>query len=110
MEHSGFLGLLQQGDEVMAYRGFTIEDLLLPLGVRLNIIPFLDSRAQLDAGEVVDTQQIASLQIHIERAIRRIKEYDILSGVMPASLAGSANQIWSIYSLLINFQNPIISC
>ena len=110
VERSGFLGLLQRGDEVMADRGFTIEDLLLPLGVGLNIPPFLGSRSQLDAGEVADTQQIASLRIHIERAIRRIKEFDILSGVMPASLAGSANQIWSVCSLLINFQNPIISC
>ena len=32
--------LIQRGDEVMADIGFTIEDLLLPLGVGLNIPPF----------------------------------------------------------------------
>ena len=37
VECSGFLGLLQRGDEVIADRRFTIEDLLLPLGVGLNI-------------------------------------------------------------------------
>ena len=93
----------------MANRGFTIEDVLTPLGVQLNIPPFLGGRQQLAASEVVDTQQIASLCIHVERAICRVKEYDILANVMPASLAGSANQIWTVCCLLINFQNPI-SC
>ena len=39
VERSGFLSLLREGDEVMADRGFTIEDLLLPLVVKLNIPP-----------------------------------------------------------------------
>jgi len=38
------LGLLQKGDEIMADHVFTIEDLLLPLGVKLNILPFLGER------------------------------------------------------------------
>jgi len=38
---------------------------------------------------VVDTQQIASLCIQVERAIRKVKDYNIL---MAASLASSANQ------------------
>ena len=110
VNRSGFLGLLQPGDEIMADHGFTIEDSLTPLGVGLNIPPFLGSRKQMDAVEVVETQQIASLQIHVECAICRVKEYNILAGVMPASLAGSANQIWTVCCLLTNLQNPIISC
>ena len=94
----------------MADRGFTIENLLTPLGVRLNIPPFLDERSQMEGTEVVETQQIASLRIHIERAIRRVKEFDMLSSVMPASVAASANQIWTVCCLLTNFQNPLISC
>ncbi|XP_065904132.1 uncharacterized protein [Dysidea avara] len=110
VERSGFLSQLQRGDEVMADRGFTIEDLLVPLGVKLNIPPFLGNRDQMEGSEVVETQQIASLRIHIERAIRRVKEFDILSGVMSASVAPSANQIWTVCCLLTNFQNPLISC
>ena len=41
VERSEFLSLLQKGDEIMADHGFTIEDLLIPLGVKLNIPPFL---------------------------------------------------------------------
>jgi len=113
VEWSGFLNLLQCGDEVMADWGFTIEDMPTHLGVHLNIPPFLAGRQQLQqlaASEVVDTQQIASLYIHVERAIRYVKEYDILVNVLPASLAGSANQIWTVCCLPTNFKNPLISC
>ena len=45
----------------------------------------------MEGSEVVETQQIASLRIHIERAIRRVKEFDMLCSVIPASVAASAN-------------------
>ena len=47
----------------MADRAFTIEDSLPPLGSGLNILPFLGIKKHMDAIEVVETQQIASLQI-----------------------------------------------
>ena len=46
----------------------------------------------MERGEVVETQQIASLHIHIEQVIRHVKEFDILSGVMPTSVAASPRQ------------------
>ena len=47
--------------------------------VKLNIPPFVRNHTQ----SVVQTCQIASLMIHVERAIRRIKRYRILGAVMP---------------------------
>ena len=55
-----------KGDEIMANRGYTIKDLLILLGVKLNIPPFLGERDQLEGSEVVETQQVALLCIHIE--------------------------------------------
>ena len=57
---SGLLDLpFQEKDSIMADKGFTIQD-LLPLGVSLNIPPFLGSSAQMPAQDVVHTQEIAS--------------------------------------------------
>ena len=74
---SGFLEQqFDNGDTVMANKGFTIED-LLPPGVGLNIIPFLGSQGQMSAEDVVKTQSIASLRIHVGRAINKIENFRI---------------------------------
>ena len=60
----------------MADKRFTIQD-LLPLGVSLNIPPLLGSSSQMPAEDVVKTQEIASLRVHVERAINEIKNFHI---------------------------------
>ena len=88
VERSGFLRLpFSEGDSVMAEKGFTIED-ILPLGVSLNIPPFLGMADQMSAEDVIATQKIASLRIHIERAINKIKNFQIFDGVVPLSQLG----------------------
>ena len=71
----------------MVDKGFQIQD-ILPLGVSLNIPPFLESNAQMSAEDVVKTQQIASLRFHVERAIIKIKNFQTWNGVVPLSLFG----------------------
>ena len=39
--------LLEPGDEIMADKVFQIQDLLVPLGVHLNVPPFLNSNTQM---------------------------------------------------------------
>ena len=70
---SGLLDFLENGDSVMADRGFDIQDDLTPLGVKLNILPFLKGKKQLEENERIETRRIASLRIHVERAMERIK-------------------------------------
>ena len=105
---SGFLAQEFSGDSVMADKGFTIQD-LLPLGTSLNIPPFLGQFEQMSPENVIRTQQIASVRIHVERAINRIKNYRIWSGLIPLSLFGLVNQMRSICSFLSNVQDPLIS-
>ena len=108
-ERSGFLDFsLEANDSVMADKGFTIQD-LLPVGVSLNIPPFLGSSAQMPAEDVVKTQEIASLRIHVERAINKIKNFHIWDGVVPLSLLGIVNRMWTVCAHLCNVQDPIIS-
>ena len=73
LQKSGLLDLLERGDTVMADRGFNIQDDLTSLGVRINIPPFLKGKEQLDGEESIETRRIASLRIHVERAIKHIK-------------------------------------
>lgn len=90
---SGLLDLdFTDGDTVMADKGFQIED-ILPLGVSLNIPPFLGQDSQMSKEDVIATQQIASVRIHIERAINLIKNYHIWDGDVPLNLIGLANQM-----------------
>ena len=60
----------------MVDKVFTIQDLLL-LGVYLNIPSFLGKLAQMPADQVVLTQKIANLRIHIQHAINKIKNFHI---------------------------------
>lgn len=109
VERSGFLNLpFTNGDSVMADKGFTIED-ILPLGVSLNIPPFLGMSDQMPAEDVIATQEIASLRIHVERAINKVKNFLIFEGVIPLSLFGVVNQMWCVCAILCNMQDPIIS-
>ena len=76
----------------MAYKRFQIED-LLPLGVKLNIPPFLGGDSQMSAEDVIRTQQIASVRIHVERAINKIKNFRIWEGVLPLSFFGCKSDV-----------------
>ena len=58
---SGLLNLpFNKGDSLMADKGFDIQELLDPLGVKLNIPPFMEKRNQLSPEDVIRTQEIAS--------------------------------------------------
>ena len=92
----------------MADKGFTIDD-VLPIGVSLNIPPFLGKSSQMSAKDVVKTQEIASLWIHVERAINKIRNFHIWDSVIPLSQVGIANQMWSVRAVLCNAQPNIIS-
>ena len=108
---SGFLNPIfwTNGDSVMADRGFTIEENLKELNVTLNIPAFLEGRDQLSVEEVVESQSIAAVRIHVERFITRVKKFRIIKQEIPLTLHGSVNQIWTVACLLCNFLDPLIA-
>lgn len=110
---SGLLPLLDtvpRGKRVMADRGFEVQDLLVKPGLLLNIPPFKGSQAFMPRPDVVKTQQIASVRIHVERAICCVKrKFHIFDRDIPLSLFGSINQIWTICCLLSNLSGPLIA-
>ena len=107
---SGFLEVVEgkSGISVMADRGFTIKDLLKDIGVELNIPPFMEGRQQLPPQEIEAGRKIASLRVHVERAIGRMKLYGILKSKIPISLTRLTNQIVFVCAFLTNFQPVLI--
>ena len=103
---SGILKLLEHGNSIMANRGFTIED-VLPPGVSLNVPPRLNETGQMTENERTTTQRIASVHIHVERAIERIKNYKILHFI-PNNMHNSVNQIFFVCAVLTNFLPPLV--
>ena len=94
-------------DSIMPDKGFTIED-LLPLGIKLNIPPFIGSQGQISSEDLVKTQTVASLIVHVERAINKMKDFHIWDKVLALNLHGVVIQMWTCCTLC-NLQKPIIS-
>ena len=106
----GLLDLLKPGQAVMADRGFALEEDLTARGIQLLIPSFLGShRTQLSAAEVTSSRRIAEARVHVERAIQRIKEFEILCGEVDLSMLHVLEQCFSVCSWLTNFQAPIVS-
>ena len=108
VELSGILDKLEAGDEIMADKGFTIQDLLIPYGIRLNMPPFLQSNTQMAASDVFLTKKIASLRVHVERAIGHVKEFRILQGIIPASMWDSVSKLICVCCMLSIFGPPLV--
>ena len=102
---SGVLELMESGDNVMVDRGFDIKD-LVPNGVTVNMPPFLAGREQMTAAETEETMSIASVRIHVERAIGRLRTRHILDGTQPNTFSLYAthnNSVWVSNQLSASF-------
>ncbi|CAC5363043.1 unnamed protein product [Mytilus coruscus] len=108
VEKSGFINYLLPGVEIMADRGFTIDDLFFPLRVKLNIPAFTKNKLQLSAEDVTTTRSIARVQIHVERVIRRLKVFKILSGIVHVSSLKLFDDILLVCSALVNLRSDLI--
>jgi hypothetical protein len=80
-------------DQVMADKGFDITA-DLPPGVMLNIPAFLNGDDQLTLEKESTTRKIASVCVHVERAIARIKNYRSLHQVIPLTMSQDLDKIW----------------
>lgn len=70
---------LPENCEVMADRGFKqIEGLLIQKKCKLIRSPRVKANTKMTKDDVIQTRRIASVRIHIERLIKRIREFYML--------------------------------
>ena len=93
----GILNLVEPGDSVMADKGFDIAYDVMLKGAKLNIPPFASRNQQMSKKKVICTRKIASLRIHVEGAIGRIKQYRILCTDVPLTLHNIIIAIFGVY-------------
>lgn len=104
-ENSGFLEMLKAGMQIMADRGFkNMSHILEMKGCVLVRPPTVSSNNQSSTQEVKESKRIASLRIHVERVIGRLKEFKILTEVIDHNLIQSFDCIVYIACGLINLQ------
>lgn len=100
-ENCGLLKIFEPGDLVLADKDFTIEDLLEPLGVALNVPPFLGSSRYIP-----DQMETTRARFNVIRAIERIKKYSILDD-LPINFRETSTPIFQVCAALTNFHNPL---
>jgi hypothetical protein len=107
---SGILNLLEPGDGVMADKGFPhIKEDILGRGGFLIMPPFFtkDHHGQFREGENKECYKIASVRIHVERAIRRLKTFGVFR-FLDHSLYKHINRILIVIAFCINNFGPLI--
>ena len=103
MKQSGLLNLLEAGDAVMADKGFLIRDLLAFKKVHL-VSPAYCRGPRLSVKGTTHTRRVASLRTHVERNILKLKQFRILSGVIPLLLKPMLDRIIFICAALTKAQ------
>lgn len=104
MEQSTYLQVLPQGASVLADRGFKhVAAIMLQNNCTLFKPPSVSS-------DEVMTTKIAPLRIHIERVIRRLREFAMLvpHSSINNKLLYLKNHIMIIACVIVNLQDPLI--
>lgn len=111
VENSNLLDILQPNAVVMADRGFKeIEPLLNSHGIKLLRPPSVYSGIKQSLAETLQSKVIASLRVHVERVIRRIREFSLLKqhSVVNYKYVPYLDEVVVIACGLINLQGEII--
>lgn len=105
---SGFINLVEPGDEIMADKGFPLIQTELLQRNCVLIMPPVADKPQFTREEVLEGYSIASVRIHVERAIQRIKIFKILEHVT-SDLMDNIDDIMHVACALANCKEPLIS-
>ena len=92
----------------MADPGFQIQEDLLLHFCNSQVPPGAWTKSQMTKKEVQKTKEIANLQIHVVRAINRIKNHRILKGTLPITMLQHVDEIVLVCAAPCNIKNVLI--
>ncbi|GLV38578.1 hypothetical protein CBL_21400 [Carabus blaptoides fortunei] len=111
VENCGYLEKLPSATHIMADRGFKhVAQLFAQKNCTLVRPPSVPSSTKSSKQDVILTKQIASLRIHVERVVRRIREFKMLRphSCLHNKLLASIDNIIIVACGLINMQGALI--
>ena len=105
---SGFLDKLSYGDVVLADRGFTVAEEVATQGAALKLPKFTKGKTQMPQQDIEHSQQIASLRIHVERVIGRMRKFSILQSVIPLKQVDLLDYVMVIITAMVNISPSVV--
>ena len=108
VERSGFLDCLRVGDQVMADKGFQIRGMLALRGCYLQMPPPIKQGLLKPKGST-KARTVSNVRIHIERAIRRLKTFKVVSNPQKMTQKSHMDSIISVCVSLANVGNSLVS-
>lgn len=113
VENCGYLNKLPNNVDVMADRGFKyLSAVLKEKNCNLVRPPSVSEGEKLSKQEVMAAKRVASLRIHVERVISRIREFKFLNphAHIDIHTIGSLDAVVIIVCGIINLQPALIKC
>ena len=105
---SGYIYKLSHGDEVLADRGFLVSEELAAHGVTLRMPSFTRGKKQLSAMEVHKSKCLSNVRIHVERVIKKMRNYLILQSTIPVNQVRLLDDIVVIIAALTNILPSVV--
>ena len=108
VERSNLTQMVDQGDSVMADKGFDVQDMFAPMNVTVNIPTFFRKKNKMSGETVIRDRKISSKRVHVERIIGLAKTYKILKNPMNHTESLLASEIIFVCFMLTNFRKSIV--
>nr|XP_047135487.1 uncharacterized protein LOC124812653 [Hydra vulgaris] len=107
-EDCNVINMFSEGSVCLADKGFNIQDLLLKKKVVLVCPPFKKKGLHFTRTKVLSAKEIARSRVHVERSIRRLKEFNICKNELSLTMLDLINYIYIICGALSNLQPSIV--
>ena len=107
VQNSGFYNFIEPYDQIMADRGFKIKEELLQRQASLSIPPSKQGTLPMTTGDVQETSRIANVRIYVEKAIARVKWYNILAKELEITCLPLCDDIVICCCALCNLLEPL---